>query len=394
MLKEVGVRQLTKVRAAARFFKADRSGAAAIMFALSAVPAIGLVGLGLDFYTGLSHRTRLDAAADAATIAAITTAQTYISNNSGSQVDPYLTSNAIAAGVAQAKKVFPSNAGNSMTNAAAVPSFAMSRTGQTISATVSYTGSVPTSFGKLFGVPALGVSGRSGSSLTMGLYLDFYLALDMSGSMGLPTSTAGQQQLMAVNPDQRSTYPSGCQFACHFPANQGYATARQYGITLRVDSVGKAVQNLIQTATATETLQNQYRIGVYPFITNVMQAAPLSPTFTAASGVASQLGDTYLDSGLSNSSTTSMGSGGTHFENLLPGMHDYIKPMGDGSGATQPKPFLFIVTDGADNNQIYSGNGNWTGSQPQPPSQHRKLPVCAGVRVDRGYSLYSIPADL
>ena len=107
---------------------------------------------------------------------------------------------------------------------------------------------------------------------------------------------------------------------------------------------------------------------MYPFIVNVMQAAPLSSSFTAASTVANQLGDVYLDSGLSNSLTSSMGSGGTHMENVFPGMANYIKTIGNGSGSAQPKPFLFLVTDGADNNQYYYGYNSWTGSQPQAPT--------------------------
>ena len=177
----------TQRHASARRFRSDVSAGSAIIFALSALPAIGMVGLGIDYYNGLSNKTRLDASADAAAIAAITTAQNYISTNASSQVDPTLTNNAIAAGVAQAQKVFPANAGRSLALASAVPHVTMSRTGQIITATVSYTGTVNTAFGKLFGVPTLSLAGRAGSSLTMGLYLDFYLALDMSGSMGLPT---------------------------------------------------------------------------------------------------------------------------------------------------------------------------------------------------------------
>jgi hypothetical protein len=50
----------------------------------------------------------------------------------------------------------------------------------------------------------------------MGNYLDFYLLLDVSGSMGLATTTAGQTQLAAINPDNKNVYPGGCVFACHF----------------------------------------------------------------------------------------------------------------------------------------------------------------------------------
>ena len=158
-----------------RDFRRDAFGTSAILLGICALPAIGMVGLGVDYYNGLSNKTRLDEAADAAAIAAITTAQSYINANAAFQVDPYLTNNAEAAGKAQALKVFPANAGPSFARASAVPSVSMNRTGQTITALVSYTGSTRASFGKLFGVPSLNLHGQSGSSLTMGSYLDFYL---------------------------------------------------------------------------------------------------------------------------------------------------------------------------------------------------------------------------
>ena len=351
-----------------RRWYSNRSGNATLLFAFCIISTIGVVGVGVDYYTALSYKTRLDSAADSAAISAITTAQAYINANSSSQVDPYLTNNAIAAGQSQASKVFAVNSASTVTLVSAVPSVSLQRSGQTFTASAKYTGAMKTAFGKLFGVPTLSLAGTSKSSLTMGSYLDFYLALDVSGSMGLPTSNAGQTLLAKYNPDNLSNYPNGCVFACHFPGYQGYSVARAYNIALRVDSVGNAVLNLINTANQTRTLTNQYRIGIYPFIVNPMQAAPLSSNFSAATTVANTLGNTYLDTGLSNSATQAMGSGGTHFENLFTGLYPYIAAVGNGSSALTPKPFIFIVTDGADNNQTYTNPNGFNGSQPQQPT--------------------------
>ena len=359
---------MSRLRALRRFHR-DTTAAAAVVLAICAIPAIGVIGVGVDYFTALANKARLDTAADAAAIAAIVTAQNYISANASTQSDPALTNSAMAAGQAQATKVFYANAGVARSRVSAAATSTMQRNSQTLTATVSYTGAQPTNFGKLFHVPSFALTGRAASSLTMGMYLDFYLALDMSGSMGLPTSTAGQKQLMAVNPDNRSNYPNGCQFACHFPGNQGYQTARNNNITLRVDSVGKAVQNLIQTATATMTMQNQYRIGIYPYIVNVIQASALSSNFFQATQVAGTLGDTYLDNGTSTAIGAALGSGGTHFDNLASGLGSYIKTIGNGTSASQPKPFIFLVTDGVDNSQTYTGTGGWNGgSNPQQPN--------------------------
>ena len=364
---------LGRLGRALRQWLANRSANATILFAASIIPTIGIIGLGVDYYTGLSHKARLDAAADSAAIAAITTAQAYVNANSASQIDPLLTNNAIAAGQAQGTKVFAVNASRTATTVSAAPTVTVARTGQTFTATARYTGAMPTSFGKIFAVPTFNLSGTSKSSLTMGSYLDFYIALDVSGSMGLPTSNAGQTLLAQHNPDNLSNYPTGCVFACHFPGNQGYSVARQYKIALRVDSVGAAVSNLIQTANQTKTLTNQYRIGIYPFIVNLMQAAPLSSDFTAANNIFNHTGnanyfaDTYLDLGNPNAGT---GSGGTHFENVMPQVSNYVfaNGIGNGSSALTPRPFLFIVTDGADNNQTYTNPNGFNGSVPMRPN--------------------------
>jgi Flp pilus assembly protein TadG len=342
----------------------NEAGNTAIMLGLCLLPTIGLIGLGVDYWSGLSNKARLDAAADSAALAAITAAQAYYNANIQTQPDPALTSGAKAAGEAQGYKAFPVNAGAAVTRTSATPTINVTRKGQSFTAAVSYKAKLPTAFGKLFGTTNFNIGGSSGSSLTMGSYLDFYLLLDVSGSMGLATSPQGQTALADLNPDA-----SGCAFACHFAGMKSYDAAKKKHITLRVNSVASAVTNLISTATSTQTLTHQYRVGIYPFIVNLMEAAPISYNFTQATATANSLADSYLDQGLSNPATTAMGSGGTHFENVLPGINNYVKsPGGDGSSPQKAKTFLFIVTDGADDNQVYYGNGNWSGPQPQRPN--------------------------
>jgi Flp pilus assembly protein TadG len=119
-------------------FRADRRGTVAIIVGLSIIGLVGTAGLGIDFYNALAAKSRLDLATDAAAIAAINAAQTYITTYSATQTDPALTNAAIAAGQAQALKVFKSNAG-STASISSTPVVTMARTGQTINATVTYT---------------------------------------------------------------------------------------------------------------------------------------------------------------------------------------------------------------------------------------------------------------
>lgn len=85
-------------------FRADRRGTVAIIVGLSIMALVGTAGLGVDVYNALAAKSRLDLASDTAAIAAINTAQSYITANSANQTDPALTNNAMAAGEAQAQR--------------------------------------------------------------------------------------------------------------------------------------------------------------------------------------------------------------------------------------------------------------------------------------------------
>jgi Flp pilus assembly protein TadG len=430
----------------------DRRGNVAITFALMAVPLIAMVGLGVDYYRLLSDKARLDTAADAAALAAINTMMAYINANSQSLGQAALTSNAEAAGAKQALSVFKANAGTAETVAPVTPNVTLgpdATNALMIDATVTYSAQTPAVFGGLVGINTLNISGQSHASLTMGSYQDFYLVLDVSGSMGLPTATADQATLAdgnslighnpsnipknaandpknPGNPDNQyyrswqptatppqyagysqgaygGDYPNGCMFACHYVTSAssnyvftGFTFAEANNLKLRVDSLASAILNLLNYAQSVATQPDQYSFGVYPFIVNAVKAAPTDSAALAAApgpgqsassdfqslltlftptpspGGANQyltpFASTYLDNGTSNGSLWSIGSGGTHFENLWPSFQNGQWLQGSGIGtSTAHQGFIFLVTDGADNSQIFTQSNGWTGSNPQPP---------------------------
>ena len=362
-------------------FRRSTSANVSMVVALAAVPLLAISGLGLDYGARQSYKARLDAAADAAALAAIQTAQSDIMGNA-------TTTAAISDGTASALKSFNTNAGAAASVLSQTVSISLVRSGQTLTATASYRGNSPLNFGRMFGLSSFPFAGSASATLTMGQYLNFYLLLDVSGSMGIPSTTSGQNRLAAINPDFLNLYPGGCTLACHFTAYQacqnkygqtttcqGYNLTRTNGtastpvtfcpqpdmsncIQLRLDAVAYAVQQLLTTAQQTMTLPNQYGVGLYPFIRWMQSYQPLSTNLTTVSNSAANLA-TLLDNG---NGAGALGSGGTHFENALTSMNATITSVGDGSSAASPKPFVFLVTDGAQDNQIQSGGGSWSGS--------------------------------
>ena len=105
----------------------------------------------------------------------------------------------------------------------------------------------------------------------------------------MPTAQADQLTFAPKNPDNQYTatqYPNGCMFACHYVstlgdasrAYQGFNYAEIHNLKLRIDSLAGAVLNLLNYAMqpGTAMFPNQYQIGVYPFITDAIDAVPLA----------------------------------------------------------------------------------------------------------------------
>jgi len=198
--------------------------------------------------------------------------------------------------------------------------------------------------------------------------------------MGIPADADNQQLLREVNPDnsimEADGYSGGCQFACHFAGYQGYNYAEQHSIPLKLDSIGQSFQTFFTTANSNKVINNQFRVGIYPFIDDLIQAAPLSSDFTIAKNVAANLGS-YLDAGTTNSG---MGSGGTHFERITKDFQPYMEQAGNGLTSSNPLPFMILITDGVDNAQIY--NNGFNGSVPQLPT----TAICTAAK-NAGYTV-------
>ena len=424
-------------------FRRDRRGNIAVIFAIACVPLISAVGSAIDYSEAMRIKAKLQSAADSAALASIS------QNSNGWLAASTMTGNGeVSVAETDAQNIFDGNAKNAInlyTNGSR--SAVVMKNGATVTATVNFSADVPVTFMKVIGYQKLTVTGVSKASVTMPLYLDFYLTLDVSGSMGLPSTSDEAQRMQWVNPDNTVQYPTGCTLACHFaPQNSackdpgtsgatqgyptngyclGYAISRvsqsgyqnllslqspqgkypyknlnpnlsTYGkyqqlsstmvsglpnslysalspvascptagtdacIQLRLDAVGMAVNQLLALANNKQVVANQFRIGLYPFIRYLnANYAPLTSNITgssitsAASNLASLL-DTNMDS--------SLGSGGTHIDTALTSINSTITKVGTGTAPTNTLPYVFLVTDGAQDNQVKGvPNGGWSGS--------------------------------
>ncbi|MBV8751679.1 MAG: pilus assembly protein [Hyphomicrobiales bacterium] len=193
-------------------FRQDKRGNIAIMMAAAALPLVAIVGCVVDYTMATSAKTKLQASADSATLMAVSMNSTVVATAKLMSTDGTVTG-----GTTYLQNIFTSNAPG--TTAANITNSSVNKASNTVTATISYTAQVPTAFLGVLGIGNITVTGSSTASYTWAVYVDFYVMLDVSGSMSFPSTPAEQARLMAVNPDNlmgTNGYPGGCQFACHF----------------------------------------------------------------------------------------------------------------------------------------------------------------------------------
>jgi Flp pilus assembly protein TadG len=413
-------------------FRLNKRGNVAIICALTALPLISAIGCVIDYSIASLIKTKLQAAADAATLATVSV------NSPAMATSQQMTgSGTVSGGSTAAANYFNANlsAAPASTGYTGLTSSAtVTKSSQVVTAKMTFSANVPTYFMGIVGYKTMSVSGSSSASSALPTYINFYLMLDVSGSMSFPSTTAEQQRLMAVNPDNLGEYPNGCQFACHFtsqsacsqsdqgsipaeghsysgyvpnPSPGGYCqgfiisrlgttpTSFANGtnstngsnvnwtntavtscstagttscIQLRADAVGYAVTSLLSEATSTEAadgVSSQFQVGLYPFIQNLCTASANSSNSCSVGLTSNLSGSTIttfannLASLLDNGVNTTLGSGGTHFENAISSMNSLITSVGTGSNSSNALPYVFIITDGSQDYQTQSG-GNWS----------------------------------
>jgi Flp pilus assembly protein TadG len=430
-----------------RRFRLDTRGNIAVMFIIALLPILTAVGCAIDYSLATKMRAKMQSAADAASVASIS------QKSAGFIQAAAMTSDgSVSAGVTDATNLFNGNLNATTGYSNLTLSATVTKTGSVLASAVSFKATVPTTFMNVVGFPSLTITGSSKSSASLPLYLDFYLMLDVSSSMGLPSTNAEQTRLAAVNPDNYGNYPTGCTLACHFATTdvctnggQKYPTANyclgylisrtsQIGyakllqnhsgqlpsyrtaslpsslyansssfpsdpvltavtscatdgtdpcIQLRADAVGYAVTQLFPTALANEQVTNQFRIGLYPFVQYLYAYFPLTGSINGSSSTPGTINyaAANLASQLDTNTNSNLGSGGTHLDTAFSTMNTTIVGVGNGSTSNNTLPYVFLITDGAQDPQVKGINGGgWSGSNQATVMASGSTSPCAALR--------------
>src|SRR5689334_13048437 len=271
-------------------FLSDRRGNIAVIFALTMVPTIYLLGMALDYTQALRRQGQLNAAADAAAIAAVRPAM-------------MLQTSTVAHDAAA--DIFAATANTLAGALSSIPSPTINviDSGLQRTATVSYNAQSINNFPVLLRSPAWPIGGSSQAQASTAPNLNFYLLVDDSPSMGIGASLADINKLITYTaPSNQPVRASqNCGFACHETGGNkdNLSIAQANNITLRIDLVMDALNQLLNRWTGCpqsgvsggvmqcmSTLNHTtYRAALYTFDVGLNTVQTLSTPATVGSKV-------------------------------------------------------------------------------------------------------------
>lgn len=309
-----------------RAFAADRRGNLAITFALTSVPVVVSVGAAVDY--SLANRTKatLDSYADAAALSVVNTKAMSLTETQAQQA---------------AVTFFKTQAATLKRGTIGTVTAKVTDTTSGRAAVLTYTASVATTVANVAGITSIDIGGRATANSALPVYMDFYMLLDNTPSMGVAATPSDITRMVNNTSDK-------CAFACHqmdATPNDYYGLAKKLGVTMRIDVVRSATQQLMDTANATQVVQNQFRAAVYTFGASaekmgLTKVSPLSPNLSIVKSKADDVDLMTIPYQNYQSDTQ------TNFDKILASLDSEIPTPGDGSKSNSPQKFVFFVSDG------------------------------------------------
>ena len=368
-----------------------------MMYALVAPILVFAGGAAIDYGRAAQIHTKLNAAADAAALAALTPAM--LQQDSQTAHD---------AAVAMFNGLTEGISGLTAHGTTVTVTITVGATALTRNVEVAYTSSVDTIFAQVLGKSTLPVGGVSEASAQAPPNIDFYVLLDNSPSMALPATPAGITQMESLTTQEET---GGCAFACHHASTNAnsdtkgnpcvdgttptlsspppstskgnsycttahggqidnYKLARNNNITLRLDELNNGISTLLQTASATAqstvfATPPNYRFAIYSMDSlwqiGLTQLMSLTSNYTSGWTTASanfgvmemySNNNDCANSACASSTTSPGGDVATNYDDSLGKLSQtsYIPKPGNGTNqpGDTPQEVLFIVTDGVE----------------------------------------------
>ncbi len=327
-----------------RRFWRDNGANVAMIFALTSIPMVYMVGMGIDYTSAADRQVQLNAAGDAAVLAGVT---------------PKMMAQPQSASITATTNTF--NAQAKLINGVSY-----SPTNVTVTASIvngkrvvqlTYKAASQNAFPGILMQDTIALNGSAQSTAGIAPNINFYLLLDASPSMAIAATQTDINTMVSKTASQ-----GGCAFGCHesHPSSDNlgnpggednYALARNLGVTLRIDLVQKAAVDLMNAAVSAEATNGAaYQMATYTFDTNFNTIGALTSNLAFA---ATQAANVALLQVYSNNWLTSVKNNSdedTNYDNAMTSINGKMPLPGLGTNALNdtPQEVLFFVTDGVE----------------------------------------------
>ncbi len=363
-----------------RKFIQNRSGNYAMMMGLLSLPLFGAVGIAVDYSQASRVRSLLADAADAAALGAVSRGSpTY--KNGGVFTASWTEQDAKDDALNLFNAYIVNKSGFTVEKVTAT----FDRAGTDISAKVDFQAKVPMTFMRLFGHEYVPINGSSSASIRTSPFIDFFMLLDNSPSMGVAATPADVTTMVNNTPDQ-------CAFACHDLSNPDnyYNLAKKLNVTMRIDVVRQATQKLFAKAEEVRVHSDQFRMGLYTFgkdATSLGLTELIAPTANLNQAKLAANAIDLMSIPYQNYDNDQQ----TDFDKTIIGLNGKINTPGTGNGSSDRQKVVFFVSDGVgDSYKPSLCTKKTTGGRCQEPIDIKSCNVlkARGVRVAVLYTTY------
>ena len=335
-----------------RRFAAARGGNIAILTALLLVPVVGMGGIAVDHSLASMQHARITAAADSTALLGARRAKIKIEERPGNAQLEYLDT--------QLTRYFKDETKDITGLTYRVD---ILRNDTDVEVNVTWNVMMPSIFGKIFGRSSYDLAGTSRSIVSLQRYLNLFVLVDVSQSMGIGATQADQQRMFARE---------GCMFACHLPAKltdsklypgkTTYEAARMASppIDTRVDIARNGVLQIVEMAKEEANgSSDRIKLGVYTFSNSLGEIVPIESPVSGQYDEISKLVRTKLVLGKDE--------GGSNLMAALRELDAKITRTGEGFTPDAPQVVLIVLSDAVANSTTLkmNGSGIWlTAQQP------------------------------
>ena len=322
-------------------FRSAQSANVAIMFALLAPLLVGATGFAIDYARAAFIEQQMTASAQAAVLSAVSQSaakamggysNTVGLKNYGLGIFNLNTSKSPVVGLSATIDVSKASDG-------------------TVQSSLTYHANVSTIFSGIIGFKSINISGYANASARPNTYMNIYILVDVSQSMGIAATQSDMQLLYdrVIQFKNASNREPGCVFGCHVKSpiqnytNEDLAHSYSPYISLRIDAAKTAIKGIIGDAASISGSQGNIKIGLY----EINQDPNTGNSYNQITGPSSDYTDLLKQAdNIDLGDNQPKGIGDTDFNAELTSFGKTLSGNGAGTSPDSPLNYVFIITDG------------------------------------------------